>query len=122
VPPDQMAKLLGDVLSRSRGLQLVGLRTLPPQRFEAPAAAPEVLGKGEGRGSPAESERVIYRHSVEVTLQGSYADLHDYLAQLEKLPWQVFWGRINVDVTQHPRMRVTLTVQTLSLSKAWLIV
>jgi hypothetical protein len=34
----------------------------------------------------------------------------------------MFWGRIAVSAEQHPRLRVTLTVLTLSLSKAWLIV
>jgi MSHA biogenesis protein MshJ len=55
-------------------------------------------------------------------LQGSYADLHDYLAGLEELPWQMFWGRISLETEQHPRLRVRLTVHTLSLSKAWLVV
>jgi MSHA biogenesis protein MshJ len=64
----------------------------------------------------------VYQHSVEITLQGSYPELLEYLAQLEKLSWQMFWGRISVDTEQYPRLRVTLTVQTLSLNKAWLIV
>jgi MSHA biogenesis protein MshJ len=67
-------------------------------------------------------ERTIYQHGVEITLLGSYAGLHDYLAQLEKLPAQMFWGRISVNTEEYPRLRVTLTVQTLSLNKAWLIV
>lgn len=121
VPPERMAKLLEEMLTRSRGLQLVALRTLPAQRFEAPGAAPRPADKGGKPGAPG-SERTIYQHSFEITLQGTYADLHDYLSQLEKLPVQMFWGRINVNGEQHPRLRVMLTVQTLSLNKAWLIV
>lgn len=123
VPPERMAKLLEEMLTRSRGLQLIALRTLPVQRFEAIGAAP-AAGPGEKTAKPAprENGRTIYQHSFELTLQGTYADLHDFLAQLEKLPWQMFWGRISVDTEQYPRLRVTLTVQTLSLSKAWLIV
>jgi hypothetical protein len=34
----------------------------------------------------------------------------------------MFWGRVSVNTEQYPRLRVTLTVQTLSLSRAWLIV
>jgi len=74
------------------------------------------------KSAPKEPDRTIYQHSVEVTLEGSYSDLLEYLAQLEKLSWQMFWGRISVDTEQYPRLRVTLTVQTLSLNKAWLIV
>ncbi len=123
VPPERMAKLLEEMLSRGGGLQLVSLRTLPAQRFEAPGAAPAAKPGDKGaRPAPKDPERTIYQHSVEITLQGSYVELHDYLAQLEKLPSQMFWGRISVNSEQYPRLRVTLTVQTLSLNKAWLIV
>ena len=124
VPPEKMAKLLEEMLSRSGGLQLVSLRTLPVQRFETPGATPTVKApeKGAKPASSKENDRVVYQHSVEVTLQGSYPELLEYLAQLEKLSWQMFWGRISVDAEQYPRLRVTLTVQTLSLNKAWLIV
>ena len=119
VPPEHMARLLEEMLSRSRGLQLLSLRTLPVQRFETPAAAP--AGKA-AKPAPKDPERTVYQHSFEITFQGSYFELHDYLTQLEKLPWQMFWGRISVRTEQYPRLRATLTVQTLSLNKAWLIV
>jgi len=119
VPPERMAKLLEEMLVRSRGLQLVSLRTLPVQRFESPGA---VSSAKAPKPAPKDPDRTVYQHSFEITLQGSYIDLHDYLTQLEKLPWQMFWGRISVNTEQYPRLRVTLTVQTLSLNKAWLIV
>lgn len=123
VPPERMAKLMEEMLARSSGLRLVSMRTLPAQRFESPGAASTARPGDKGaKPAPRDPERVIYQHSVEITLQGSYAELHDYLSQLEKLPWQMFWGRISVNSEQYPRLRVTLTVQTLSLNKAWLIV
>jgi MSHA biogenesis protein MshJ len=123
VPPERMARLLEEMLARSRGLQLLSLRTLPVQRYETPAVAPN--GKAPNKAAkpaPKDPERTVFQHSFEITLQGSYIELHDYLTQLEKLPWQMFWGRINVSTEQYPRLRATLTVQTLSLNKAWLIV
>jgi len=122
VPPEKMAKLLEEMLARSGGLQLVSLRTLPVQRIDTQNAAPAKQGDKPSKTGPRESERTIYQHGVEVTLQGSYPDLLEYLAQLEKLSWQMFWGRISMDTEQYPRLRVTLIVQTLSLNKAWLIV
>jgi len=122
VPAERMAKLMEEMLSRSRGLQLLSLRTLPVQRFETPGAAAAKPGDKIGKPGLQDPERSIYQHSFEITLQGSYTDLHNYLAQIEKLPWQMFWGRINVNAELYPRLRVTLTVQTLSLNKAWLIV
>jgi MSHA biogenesis protein MshJ len=123
VAPERMAKLLEEMLSRSRGLQLVSLRTLPVQRFEAPAVGP--VGRPADktvRPAAKDPERTVFQHGYEITMQGSYAEVHEYLAQLEKMPWQMFWGRIIVNAEQYPRLRVTLTVQTLSLNKVWLIV
>jgi MSHA biogenesis protein MshJ len=120
VPPERMGKLLEEMLSRSRGLQLVTLRTLPARRIDASAVAP--AGKPAVKPGVKESERTVFQHGFELTLQGSYADVHAYLSQLEKLPWRMFWGRITVSAENHPRLRVTLTVLTLSLNKAWLIV
>ena len=123
VPPERMAKLLEAMLARSRGLQLLSLRTLPVQRYETPALAPNGKAPNKtAKPAPKDPERTVFQHSFEITLQGSYIELHDYLTQLEKMPWQMFWGRISVSTEQYPRLRATLTVQTLSLNKAWLIV
>ena len=123
VPPERMARLLEDMLTRTRGLQLISLRALPPKRFGPGAAAPAPqAGAKTVKPAPKDPERTIFQHSFELALQGSYRDLHDYLAQLEKLPWQMFWSRISVQTEEYPRLRVTITVQTLSLTKAWLIV
>ena len=122
VPPERMAKLLEEMLAGRRGLQLASLRTLPVQRFDAPGAVPAPKGGDKAaKPGPKAPERVIYQHGFELTLHGSYADLHEYLAQLEKLQWRMFWGRISVNTEQYPKLRVTLIVQTMSLNKAWLI-
>ena len=125
VPPERMAKLLEEMLAHGRGLQLIGLRSLPVQQFETPgAAAAKADDKAVKGAKPAakDPQRAIYQHGFEISLQGSYPDLLEYLAQLEKLEWQMFWTRISVNTDQYPKLRVTLTVQTLSLNKAWLIV
>ena len=122
VPPERMAKLLEDMLARTRGLQLNSLRALPPKRFEPGAAPAREAGAKTVKPAPKDPERTIFQHGFELTLQGSYGDLHDYLAQLEQLPWQMFWSRISVQTEKYPQLRVTITVQTLSLAKAWLIV
>ena len=119
VPPDQVSKLLEGVLSRDRGLALVSLRKLPVQRFQTTGAA---VQSPDSKAAPGASDRSIYQHSFEIAIEGSYGDLHSYLAKLEKLPWQLFWGKLELDAGAHPRIRLMLTVHTLSLNKNWLIV
>ncbi|HSQ05106.1 MAG TPA: hypothetical protein VLN59_13770, partial [Burkholderiales bacterium] len=125
VPPQEVAKLLEGVLARHRQLQLVSLHKLPVQRLDsapAPSPAKGAAATKDGKGVSVVVERAMYQHSFELIVQGSYSDLHDYLSQLEKLPWQMFWGRISVDASAFPRLTATITVHTLSLDKAWLIV
>jgi MSHA biogenesis protein MshJ len=120
VPPERTARLLQEMLRSGGGLQLVSLRTLPVQRFDAA----RLTGGGETSPAANDAERQLYQHGFEITVQGSYADLHDYLRRVEQLPWRLFWTRINVTVNPEKSAKVsmTLTVQTVSLSKAWLIV
>ena len=121
VPAERTARLLEEVLGSSRGLQLVSLRTMPVRRFDPAAGGAE---PDASANAPRDAERQLYQHTFEMTLQGSYADLHDYLRRVEQLPWRLFWSRISVAVNedQQPKLVVTLTVRTLSVSKAWLIV
>lgn len=122
VPPDQVAGLLEGVLARERGLALVSLRKLPVQQFQTGGKAAQ---KGDGKAADkgaASGERSIYQHSFEIEVEGTYAELHGYLARLEKLPWQLFWGKAVLDAGRHPRLKLTLTVHTLSMNKDWLVV
>lgn len=118
VPPDQVSRLLEGVLGRERGLALVSLRKLPVQRYQTNGAAKAA----DAKAPAAESGRGIYQHSFEIRVEGSYAELHAYLKRLEALPWQLFWGKAELDASDHPRLHLTLTLHTLSLDKAWLVV
>ncbi len=127
VPPEQVAKLLEGVLIKERGLSLVSLRKLPVQRYQTsgaqakPAASAAQPAPGSAAGSGT-ADRSIYQHSFEVSVEGSYAELHGYLTRLEALPWQLFWGKVTLDAGAHPKLRLTLTLHTLSLNKVWLVV
>ncbi len=112
VPPEKMADLLGQVLDRNGKLRLVALHTLPASLFIEPDA--EVAAKMAGQ------ERQIYKHGVEITVRGNYADLVQYLTALERLPTQMFWGMAKMNVVGYPDAELTLVLYTLSLDKTWL--
>ncbi|HVS25959.1 MAG TPA: MSHA biogenesis protein MshJ [Burkholderiales bacterium] len=107
IPPDKMAGLVEDMLNRNARLQLMSLETLPVST---------ITGKQE------QTDRQIFMHGVEITVAGRYLDLLDYVAQLEKLPSQMFWGKAALNVEEYPISRLTLTLYTLSLDRAWLVV
>jgi MSHA biogenesis protein MshJ len=65
-------------------------------------------------------ERLVYRHGIEITVTGAYLDLLGYLADLERLPTQLYWSSLEIDASRYPRHTMRLVVYTLSLDRAWL--
>ncbi len=128
VPPDRMATLLEDLLKRNRRLQLVKMTTLPPEELlgrAQPGDAAAVAGEQAGQQATAAGQgdsQNIYKHGVELTLRGSYFDMLDYLAQIESLPWQMYWGQLKLDARDYYRPELKLTLYTLSLDKVWLTI
>lgn len=109
VPPDRIPGLLESMLAEKRGLRLVSLRKLPVADLAA-ADAPEKETAGAG----------LYRHGVELTVQGGYLQMLEYLAALERLPEQLLWGSVTFNVDEYPTATMRVTVYTLSLDKQWL--
>lgn len=113
VPPEKMADLLRQVLARNGQLQLVELQTLPVTLFIESSA-------DDKTAKLATLEKQIFKHGVQLTVRGSYADLTQYLVSLEKLPARMFWGMAKLDVVKYPNAELTLTLYTLSMDKVWL--
>jgi MSHA biogenesis protein MshJ len=71
---------------------------------------------------PASAKNLVYKHGIELTVEGAYLDLLRYQERLEKLPWHMFFARTSVDSSDYPKVRMTITLYTLSLEEAWLVV
>ena len=97
VPPEKMPELLEQVLNQNGRLKLISLQTLP-----------------------ATLDKQVFKHSVQMTVRGSYLDILKYLTDIEQSPMQMFWGKAEMKVTQHPEIELKLTLYTLSLDKTWL--
>jgi MSHA biogenesis protein MshJ len=118
VPPEKMAQLLEDVLTQNRNLKLVSLKTLPVSgvlEMLADAAPPK--NEEKKPAGPA-----IYKHGVEIAVSGSYAELTQYLDTMEKLPWQMIWGKAEMRAQEYPLVTLTITLYTLSRDKTWMAI
>ena len=111
VPPEEMARILEKVLTRDSRVKLIKLKTLPVSDLIDRDEPEQVQGR------PA-----VFKHGIEITLQGRYLDMLNYLDQLEGLPWQMFWSEARMDASDYPAVRITVTVFTLSLDRDWLVV
>lgn len=127
VSPDNMAVLLEDILKRNGRLELISMKSLPVSNLNEPApgdannAASNAASKpGVVPAENAAAIGAIYKHGVEIEVQGTYLDMLSYMAELEAMPWQLFWGKAKLDVNDYPKSTLTLTFFTLSLDKKWL--
>jgi MSHA biogenesis protein MshJ len=117
VEPDRMVGLLEQVLNKNGKLQLVSLKTLPVS-----PVMPQGTNAAEPGAKADNEQKQIFKHGVQITVRGSYLDLLQYLAALEKVPVQLFWGDVSFSVDQYPDAVLTLTLYTLSLDKTWLAI
>ena len=117
VQPDKMAGVLEQVLNRNGNLQLISLHTLPVTPLIEQSAEENGL---QAAATPPGSQ--VFKHGVQITVRGTYLDLMQYLAALERLPVQMFWGMAKMNVVKHPVAELTLTIYTLSLDKTWMLI
>lgn len=105
--PQRMREVLEEMLERDKRLRLIDLKTLPATNLS---------------GTQGQAGRSIIRHGVELTLSGSYLDLHAYLAALERASAQLYWGKVEMSASGYPVVTLKMTVYTLSFDRAWLVV
>jgi MSHA biogenesis protein MshJ len=121
VGADRMLDLLDKLLARHGEVRVRGLRSLGRSDLLNPAAGPATAPAAAASAATTPAPVVgLYRHGVELVLEGSYADLLGYLKAMEALPQRVLWGGASLQVEQHPRCVLTLRVYTLSRDPNWL--
>jgi MSHA biogenesis protein MshJ len=117
VTPDKMNAVLERLLSGNSKLRLLSLKSLAPvnlANFGKPAEGEPISAAVDSLG--------LYKHGVEVRIEGGYADLHAWVSQLESTPQKILWGDVRLQVVEHPRSALSLTIFTLSTDKAWLAI
>ncbi len=107
VASNRMIEVLHDVLDRQGRLALVSIRNLPVTGLIPPVE----------EASPAQPP---YVHSLEIVIDGEYADILEYLTALEALPWKFRWTSLDLSTAGYPRNRVRIELSTLSLDSTWL--
>lgn len=133
VMPEKMQGFLEGLLAKNGNLELVSLRTLPPEplidksriKKKTEGAAVKESDATVRKPVPASGDVAvanIYKHAIEIRIAGNYNDLLSYVSQLENMPQRIIWGRAEMTVEKHPRCILTLTVYTLNLDKQWLVV
>jgi MSHA biogenesis protein MshJ len=114
----QMRLVLEELIRRQSGLRLLSAVNLEVHPlFES--AAPD-QDTGAGRTAPNTDAPKLYRHTLVLNVKGSYLDCLAYLQQVERLPWQLYWGRLEFSADSYPVNDIVIELRTLSLEEEWI--
>ncbi|MGB5247672.1 MAG: hypothetical protein WBM54_11020 [Woeseia sp.] len=105
IDPAEMAFVLESVLKSQSGLQLKRIRNMGAEALTA---------------DNEDNSVILYRHGLEIEVEGSYLDCLAYLQEIESLPWRFYWQFLELDVVEYPRNRIRIEVSTLSLDEEWI--
>jgi MSHA biogenesis protein MshJ len=137
VGPDRMLALLEQMLASQGQLRVREMKSLPRTDLVAVAAvAAGTAGTTSTNGTAgtnatnvtnpttgavaSTARPALYRHGIELTVEGNFGDLVRYLEALENMPQRLLWGSMQLKVEQHPKALLTLRVYTLSVDRHWL--
>ena len=118
VGPQQMRLVLEELLRKQSGLKLVSATNLPARPVledDADDAAAAAAGDRDAAREPR-----LYRHTLVLKLEGSYLDCLAYLQAAERLPWHIYWSRLEFATDEYPRNAIVLELRTLSLDEEWI--
>lgn len=120
---DHMVELLEQMLPRNGSLKVRELKSLGQVDLLADASKAPAAAGAQGamtHPTPSAPGPGLYRHGVELTLEGSWSDLLAYLSSLEGMPRHVLWGGMSLKAEQYPKVVLTVRLYTLSLDRGWL--
>lgn len=103
VPADKLAAILQDVLAKTDSLQLQSLQTLPVEKLALNV-----------RTDAETASAGVYKHTVALTVKGSYFQLLDYLKTLEGMTWRFYWDELRYQRENYPDGLFEIRVYTLS--------
>ncbi|MCH8550795.1 MAG: hypothetical protein LAT62_02585 [Natronospirillum sp.] len=104
VTPEEMVRVLRQLLERQDGLRLRRLETLPMT----------------STGSSGDEGTQVYRHALTMELDGSFNAIARYIRAVEDSEWQIYWQSMHYEIGQYPNGRLTITLYTLSNEEGWL--
>jgi MSHA biogenesis protein MshJ len=101
VPARDMRQLLQAVLTGRSDLRLMAMKTLTPE--EVRKLSPGI------KDMPG-----LFRHGLELRLQGSFHGLLEWLSTMENWPRKVLWSGLKLELDDKQQLFLTVTLFTLS--------
>lgn len=99
----KMPVALTKVMAKTPGVKISSLKSLPVKAFNP-----------EQKAEASELPTIFYQHTLEITLQGNYNAIYQYLLNLENLSEKFYWRSLSYQVADYPLAEVSIQIYTLS--------
>jgi len=113
VQPEDMAKVLNTIITSSKNLKLQSLSKLETTKLSDKTST-------DSNDTDQENLVELYRHRMQIILNGSYSATYKFLEDLENMEKQVAFDSFEYKVETYPKAEIKLVVSTLSLNKEWI--
>ncbi len=125
VTPNDMTRILTEVLERQQGLELVAFQNSPalPLRSGVSNAAEILEQTGAVNLDQVVEQDVagqVYEHGLTIEFEGDYFSTLRYLLFLEQVTGSFFWDAIHYEQLEWPRANVRLEIHTLSTDQGFI--
>ena len=109
--PQQIPRLLRDILGANPSLRVQALRVVPPAALSQPSAP-----GGQASNAPKAPLGQFYRHGLEIEMTGTFLDLLKYLEDVEALPWRLAWAGVELRTLVYPQVQLRAMLYTVNAS------
>lgn len=108
VQPKEMAAMMRRLLATAN-VTLIQMNRIQPPAIQPDSEEAEVTERPN-----------FFEFPLEMEIEGEFFEIADFLAQIEQLPWRIFWDSLTYEVQVFPKARVKLRVHTLGSEEHWL--
>lgn len=123
IDPIQMRYALIKLLKLQKGVKLLSFKVLPARavtQSKTSAETDEIATATVGDIKAQPEQLQLYRHGINIKLQGQYFQLKDYLTQLESLSWTFFWQEFDYQLKVYPVSELEIEIYSLSTAQEFI--
>ncbi len=110
IQTEDMANMLQRIIVSTKSLRIISLQK----------EKTEELSKTKDAALTGGDRIRLYRHTLEIVLQGGYASTFSFLENLESMEKKVTFDSLDYIVEKYPNANIKLVISTLSLNEEWI--
>lgn len=120
IAPAMMKQALIDFLESQPGIKVIDFSISAPELIVDKKSTLSDKDNLLQFGDEKVGHLTLYRHTIQMSLQGGYFELRDYLKKLEALSWRFVWQSFNYTSRKYPEGQLDIKIYSLSTEREFI--